>query len=196
MDTSNLENRDKNADKGTTAGSVSPDNEGAKTFTHKYKWTFEEIGIISALVIGVAFTVIGYTGQQLGLPLFIFLLVIEAALLGYLFTIGFGRKKKSRLVATYNPETTELVVEGNGYKPAENHGKLADVVSASEKRIGINDTLVLHFKDKNALHVPARVAGKPGLYALLEDTLVNKTDIATKKPEILEFLEKAKNYKK
>jgi hypothetical protein len=152
--------------------------------------------MIVALFVGLIFTFVGYANHQFELPAFIVIVVVLVGLLTYLFTIGFGRKKKSRLVATYNTETTELVVEGNGYKPELNHGPLRDLVSASEKRVGINDTLVLQFKDKAPLYVPARVAGVSGLHEILEDALVNKTNISVKNPVVVEFLEKAKNFKK
>lgn len=194
METSNTKNRDTN--EVAKASDVSPISESTKTFTHKYKWTFEEIAMIAALFIGLIFTFVGYSNKQLEMPALIALVVVELGLLGYLFTIGFGRKKKSRLVATYDEKTTELVVEGNGYKPELNHGPLRHVVSASEKRVGINDTLLIQFKDKAPMYVPARVAGVPGLYEILEDVLVNKTNISTKNPQVLEFLDKAKNFKK
>jgi hypothetical protein len=192
LDTSNLKNGDTNK----VASEGSPTNETSKTFSHKYKWTFEEIAMIVALFVGLIFTFVGYANHQFELPAFIVIVVVLVGLLTYLFTIGFGRKKKSRLVATYNTETTELVVEGNGYKPELNHGPLRDLVSASEKRVGINDTLVLQFKDKAPLYVPARVAGVSGLHEILEDALVNKTNISVKNPVVVEFLEKAKNFKK
>lgn len=197
MDTSNLENRDKDA-KVNAASAVSPASETTKTFAHKYKWTFEEIAMVVALFVGLVFVFIGFANHNYELPFFILLLVVTVGLLGYLFYIGFGRKKKSRLVATYDTETTELVVEGNGYKPETNRGFLSDIVSASEKRVGINDTLLIHFKEKekSALYIPARVAGVAGLYEILEDVLVNKTNISTKEPQVAEFLEKAKNFKK
>lgn len=195
MDTSNTENRDTTGNDVSNAAAPAR-AETTKTFTHKYKWTFEEISMIVALFVGLIFTFVGYFNKQLELPALIALVVVELALLGYLFTIGFGRKKKSRLVATYDTKTTELVVEGNGYKPELNHGPLRNVVSASEKRVGINDTLLLQFKDKAPMYVPARVAGVSGLYEILEDVLVNKTNISIKNPQVVEFLEKAKNFKK
>jgi hypothetical protein len=191
VDTSNQKNRDTNAEK-----NASPVNETTKTFSHKYKWTFEEIGMIAALFVGLIFTFVGYFNKQFDVPAFIVLLVVVVGLLTYLFIIGFGRKKKSRLIATYDTKTTELVVEGNGYKPELNHGLLHNAVSASEKRVGINDTLAIQFKDRAPLYVPARIAGAPGLYEILEDVLVNKTNISSKNPQVEEFLEKAKNYKK
>ena len=196
MDTSNLENRDK--DKVNTVSDVSPANETTKTFSHKYKWTFEEIAMVAALSIGLIFVFVGYANKQYEIPMFILLLVVAVGLLGYLFTIGFSRKKKSRLIATYDTDTTELVVEGNGYKPQLNHGQLSQIVSASEKRVGINDTLLVHFKDKDKapLYIPARLAGVSGLYEILEDVLVNKTSISSKNSQVAEFLEKAKNFKK
>lgn len=176
---------------------VSPASETTKTFSHKYKWTFEEIAMVAALFVGLIFTFIGFSNKQFDMPMFIVLLVVIIGLLGYLFTIGFGRKKKSRLIATYDTETTELVVEGNGYKPELNRGKLRDAVAAFEKRVGINDTLVIEFKgkDKSSLFVPARLAGQPGLYEILE-TMLNDTNISVKNPQVVEFLDKAKNFKK
>lgn len=194
VDTSNTENRD--TSEVNKASSVSPASETIQTFTHKYKWTFEEIAMITALFVGLIFTFIGFSNKQFDTPMFIVLLVAIIGLLGYLFNIGFGRKKKSRLIATYDTKTTELVVEGNGYKPELNHGTLRHAVSASEKRVGINDTLLIHFKDQAPMYIPARLAGQPGLYEILEDVLVNKTNISIKDPKIGEFLEKAKNFKK
>jgi hypothetical protein len=194
VETSNTENRDTAGV--TKASDVSPVSETTKTFTHKYKWTFEEIAMIAALFVGLIFTFVGYSNKQFELPAFIAIVVVELALLGYLFTIGFGRKKKSRLIATYDTKTTELVVEGNGYDAKLNHGPLRNIVSASEKRVGINDTLLIQFKDKAPMYVPARVAGVSGLYEILEDVLVNKTNISIKNPQVAEFLEKAKNFKK
>lgn len=196
MEKSNTNNGDTTVDVSNGSTTSPSRDETTKTFTHKYKWTFEEIAMIASLFIGLIFTFIGYSNKQLELPAFITLVVVELGLLGYLFTIGFGRKNKSRLIATYNTKTTELVVEGNGYKPELNHGPLRHVVSASEKRVGINDTLLIQFKDKAPMYVPARVAGVSGLYEILEDVLVNKTNISVKNPQILEFLEKAKNFKK
>jgi hypothetical protein len=152
--------------------------------------------MIAALFIGLIFAVVGYANKQLELPAFIAAVVIVLGLLGYLFNIGFGRKKKSRLIATYDTKTTKLVVEGNGYKPELNNGLLRHAVSATEKRVGINDTIVIHFKDDVPMYVPARIAGAPGLYEILEDVLVNKTNISIKNPQITEFLTKAKNFKK
>lgn len=191
MDTSNLNNRDTD-----TVHTESPVNETTKTFSHKYKWTYEEIGMIVALFIGLIFTVCGYFNGQFEIPAFIAIVAVELGLLTYLFIIGFGRKKKSSLTATYDTTTTELVVEGNGYKAETNHGPLRNAVSATEKRVGINDTLVISFKDKAPIHVPARMAGVPGLYEILEDVLVEKTNISKKNSDVLEFLEKAKNFKK
>lgn len=193
MDTSNLNNRDP---KESSSSDESPVTETTKTFSHKYKWTLEEISMVVALFVGLIFTLIGYSKGQFEVPAFIAIVVIILGLLTYLFKIGFGRKKKSRLTATYNPKTTELVVEGNGYDAKLNHGPLRNIVSASEKRVGINDTLLIQFKDKAPMYVPARIAGVPGLYEILEDTLVNKTNISIKNPAVTEFLEKAKNFKK
>lgn len=193
MDTNNLNNRDTKADAVTTG---SPVDETTKTFSHKYKWTYEEIGMIVALFIGLIVTVCGYFNGQFEVPAFIAILAVVVGLLIYLFNIGFGRKKKSSLTAIYNTTTTELVVEGNGYKAETNHGPLRNAVSATEKRVGINDTLLIQFKDKAPMYVPARLAGVAGLYEILEDVLVTKTKISAKNPEVVEFLEKAKNFKK
>lgn len=190
MDTSNLTNRDQ---KETSA---TPVTETTQTFSHKYKWTLEEISMVAALFVGLIFTVVGYSNKQFELPAFIAIVVVILGLLAYLFKIGFGRKKKSRLIATYNPKTTELTVEGNGYDAKLNHGPLRNIVGASEKRVGINDSLLIQFKDKAPMYVPARLAGVPGLYEILEDVLVNKTNISIKNPAVAEFLEKAKNFKK
>lgn len=197
MDTSNTQNRDTTVDDINATPAVSPASETTKTFSHKYKWTFEEIAMVAALFVGLIFTFVGFSNKQFDMPMFIVLLVVIIGLLGYLFTIGFGRKKKSRLAATYDTETTELVVEGNGYKPELNRGKLRDAVAAFEKRVGINDTLVIEFKgkDKSSLFVPARLAGQPGLYEILEKML-NDTNISVKNPQVVEFLDKAKNFKK
>lgn len=191
MDTSNLNNRDTD-----TVNTESPVNETTKTFSHKYKWTYEEIGMIVVLFIGLIVTVCGYFNGQFEVPAFIAIVAVELGLLAYLFNIGFGRKKKSRLTATYDTETTELAVDGNGYKAETNHGPLRNAVSAVEKRVGINDTLLIQFKDKAPMHIPARLAGVPGLYEILEDVLVEKTNISKKNPDVVEFLEKAKNFKK
>ena len=185
-------------DETVATSDVSPASETAKTFFHKYKWTFEEISMVTALFVGLIFTFVGFANKQFDMPMFIVLLVVCVVLLGYLFNIGFGRKKKSRLVATYDTETTELVVEGNGYKPQLNRGKLRDASTAFEKRIGVNDTLVIEFKgkDKPSLFIPARLAGRPGLYEILESALVNDTNISDKNPQVVEFLDKAKKFKK
>lgn len=193
MDTSNLNNRDQKENSSSGEASVT---ETTKTFSHKYKWTLEEISMVVALFVGLIFTVVGYSNGQFEVPAFIAIVVVILGLLTYLFKIGFGRKKKSRLTATYNPKTTELVVEGNGYDAKLNHGPLRNIVSASEKRVGINDSLLIQFKDKAPMYVPARIAGVPGLYEILEDVLVNKTNISIKNPAVVEFLEKAKNFKK
>lgn len=196
MDTSNTKNRDTTAEE-NAASDVSPASETTKTFFHKYKWTLEEISMVTALFIGLIFTFIGFANKQFDVPMFIALLVVCLGLLGYLFNIGFGRKKKSRLVATYDTETTELVVEGNGYKRELNRGKLRDAVTAFEKRVGVNDTLVIEFKgkDKPSLFIPARLAGRPGLYEILENML-HDTNISVKNPQVVEFLDKAKKFKK
>lgn len=193
MDTSNLNNGDQ---KESSSSDAAPVTETTQTFSHKYKWTLEEISMVVALFVGLIFTVIGYSNGQFEVPAFIAIVVVILGLLTYLFKIGFGRKKKSRLIATYNPKTTELVVEGNGYDAKLNHGPLRNIVSASEKRVGINDCLLIQFKDKAPMYVPARIAGAPGLYEILEDVLVNKTNISIKNPAVAEFLEKAKNFKK
>ena len=198
MDTSKAKNRDATVDETVATSDVSPASETTKTFFHKYKWTFEEISMVTALFVGLIFTFVGFANKQFDMPMFIVLLVVCVVLLGYLFNIGFGRKKKSRLVATYDTETTELVVEGNGYKPQLNRGKLRDASTAFEKRIGVNDTLVIEFKgkDKPSLFIPARLAGRPGLYEILESALVNDTNISDKNPQVVEFLDKAKKFKK
>lgn len=167
-------------------------------FQHKYKWTTEELAIV-ILAFPVAIAVTWYI-LAAGSPLafFLWLVVGFAACAGVLGLVyGFSRKKKTILIATYHPETTELAVEGNGYKANANHGPLRGITNVHVRTIKANRVLFVHYKDdRTPLQIPQRLAAQPGLREILTDAILKDTNFAEKNEEVAEWFEGLATYNK
>lgn len=169
------------------------------TVFHKYKWTLEEklvLTIPSILIpAGLAYYSMQKGELSIGWTAFLAIWVGCFALLTH---IGASKKKISRLEAIFDPETTELSVEGNKiYNHKTNSGKISSMTAAELKQVGQNPTLVLsssHDDVKN-VYVPVRLASKkPFLDFLTENVLEN--DKIKKTAEIDGYFEEAKKYKR
>lgn len=166
-------------------------------FKHKYKWTKEELAVVFlSFPIAAALTAYALIVH----PPFAFLVwlviafAICAGVLGTFF--GLTRKKKTILIATYHPESTELAVEGNGYKANVNHGPLRGITGAYLKTIKGNEVLHLHYKEERAaLQIPQRIAAQPGLKEIMKDALLKDTKFGEDK-KVAEWIEGLDTYNK
>lgn len=186
------------------AGAVGA-KEKAIHFRHKYKWTLEEKLI---LIIGSALVILlmtlditgSYATWNVAVPpeLLVFLsrviTVIAAFFVVWGGVLGVNRKKKSVLHATYHEESTELAVEGNGYKASQNHGPLRGMTGMNIKRIRGNDVLHVHYKSGGRpLQIPQRIAAQPGLREIITSAIMEDTNFGDK-PAIKEWVEGLQTY--
>lgn len=167
-------------------------------FKHKYKWTGEELAVVF-LSFPIAAALTWYV--LAAAPAFAFLvwLVISVALLAGVLGIIFGvsRKKKTILQATYHPESTELAVEGNGYKANVNHGPLRGITAVHVKTIKSNQVLFVHYKEeRSALQIPQRIAAQPGLREIISDAVLKDTNFAEKDEKVAAWFEGLETYNK
>lgn len=127
------------------------------TAQHRYKWTLEEktilsvcaLACISAAVLALWFH---YIPLWVGIAIFAFF----GALFAWGAHVGRYRKKKSQLRGTYDPETTVLTIEGNGYD-SKNSGPLKDTKHVSTKMVGPNNTLIFVLNDGRTISMPQRI---------------------------------------
>lgn len=174
-------------------------------FRHKYKWTLEErlIMIIGSIVV-IGLMTLDLTGfystwhVAVSAELLTFfsrtLVGIAALFVIWGGILGVKRKKASVLHATYHEESTELAVEGNGYKASQNHGPLRGITGMNIKRIKGNDVLHVHYKSGGRpFQIPQRIAAQPGLREIITAAILEDTTFG-QKPEIAEWVEGLKTY--
>lgn len=161
-------------------------------YRHKYPWSLEEKIILSVLALGFLASLYSLIFLDVEKTFYGVLAVIALFLFLLLFRTGWRRKKKSTLIATYHPESTELSVEGNGYNPAINTASLHGVKNVTVKQIGINPTLVFHYSTQNTLFVPRRLLANRELYHLIYDALDKDTNILKKEKDVRELFEDEK----
>lgn len=182
----------------SSAGNESVDK-GTQKYTHKYKWRGEEITILTILYgLAVGF---GVWAVMNNMAVGYFIAGGVAAVLAIAVTnLGASRKRKSRLFATYDPETTELSVEGNGLDAAQNHVKLSEAKTVYTKKITRNDDvydprdyLVVSKEGAKHVKIPMRLVSRAGLLELLTET-ASKVN-SKEDPKVSALLEAAKDYR-
>lgn len=147
---------------------------------HKYKWTLEEIIMISVLGAGaIAGGVVALINQSLG-----WALIAGGALFlsGYSYFIAKGRKKKSELTATYYPETTELIVSGHTFDGLENSVNLNELINMTARKMGSKeyaytprDIVILSTSSEDRTHssmkIPLRMFSNDEFWAIMEPNI-------------------------
>lgn len=126
---------------------------------HRYKWTLEErivLTVLGALIIG---TVVVWAMGFVHMALAALLIALFAFMFGWGIHVGGGRKKKSALTGSYDPETMILSVTGNKLDD-KNAGSLRKAKTAGVTQVGPNSTLVINLSDGKSIQVPQRI-GKP-----------------------------------
>lgn len=167
-------------------------------FKHKYKWTTEELAVVF-LSFPIAAALTWYVLAVNPAFAFLIWLVISVALCAGILGICFGvsRKKKTVLQATYHPESTELAVEGNGYKANINHGPLRGITGLHVKTIKGNQVLFAHYKEERpAMQIPQRIAAQPGLREIITDAILKDTNFAEKDEKVADWVEGLETYNK
>lgn len=165
-------------------------------FKHKYKWTGEELAVVS-LSFPIAAVAAWYAVAVNPPFAFLIWLVVAVALAAGILGLVFGlsRKKKTILQATYHPESTELAIEGNGYKANVNHGPLRGITNLHVKKVKSNQVLFVHYKDGgSAFQIPQRIAAQPGLRELISDAILKDTTFAEKDKNVAEWVKGLETY--
>lgn len=168
-------------------------------FVHKYKWRGEEITILFVLYsIAIAFGAWAVV-NDMSLGFFI-AGGIALVLAGSVTRLGASRKHKSRLIGTYDHETSQLTVEGNGLDAAKNTAKLTDVKKVFTKKVSRDDDVwdprdfLMLGRDKGiAVQIPMRLVSRPGMLELITE-LVGKVNIK-EDPNVTGLLESAAEYR-
>lgn len=158
-------------------------SEGVKTFKHKYKWTTEEISVVSvlwAVAIG-SFAWSAFNGWPVG---FIILGVAALAIGFYAFHIGHKRKSASALTATYDTATTLLKVDGHVYEGQRNNSRLSAVklvvaktlagsVPRNQDEFAGRDLLIFTPEEGEGkpVSVPLRMLADTGLVEVLQPVI-------------------------
>lgn len=169
------------------------------TVFHRYKWTLREkliLTIPSVLLIGaLVYFSVEKGSFSTGWAI---LLGAWAIIFAMLVNLGKDKKKKSRLEAIYDPETTVVSVEGNKlYKHGSNKGALRDMKTAMIKQVGMNPTMILDPEDENKrkVYIPMRVASKEGFLDFLKKNVLENDGI-TKTADVTGYFEDAAKYKR
>lgn len=169
------------------------------TVFHKYKWTLREKIILTVPSVLLVGALIYFSVDSGALSTgWTILVVAWAAIFALLMNMGKDKKKKSRLEAIYDPETTEVSVEGNKiYKHGVNKGKLNKMQSAYIKQIGMNPTMILLpvSDDDRKVSIPVRLASKEGFLDFLK-TNVLENDAIEKTADIQGYFDEAAIYKR
>lgn len=167
---------------------------------HKYKWTKEELSIVTVLYLGSAtLAVMGLIGDLM-IPALIgagISFVIAVAVT----RLGLSRKGKSRLIALYDGDTGTLSVEGNGLSASHNYGNLNKATNLFVKKVAVRseeidpkDFLGISFGGNKKMMIPMRLVAQQPLLDLLEPYIVKQVEIRGEDKLLSSFLQAAKEY--
>lgn len=174
------------------------------TVVHKYKWTLEEkiVLTVPSILFPAALAHFSAEKGELSIGWLVGLLVWVGCFF-LLAHIGSSKKKISKLEAIFDPETTEVSIEGNKiYNHKTNTGKISDMDSALVKKVGQNPTLVLSSKkeDVKNINIPVRLASKRPFLEFLKDEVLNNESITKGEGieaySVEEYFAEAETYKR
>lgn len=149
------------------------------TFSHKYRWTREEIAVISVLFLfAVGLVYWSVAGSNM-----MWIAAISPLALGiYAWHIGYSRKKKSALHGEFDESSRLLTVGGHEFESRTNKVRVDKVASLIFKKVDKDnndfsprDQIVFTAPGTN-LKVPLRLFSDPSFVELTQSLVSNKGD--------------------
>lgn len=171
------------------------------TSIHRYRWTGEEIAVIITLgVVGIGMAVWAVlpefsVGRTIISAFALFLSV-------YSYIIANGRKKKSKITALYDTETTEMMVSGHTLEGLRNMVLLNETVRLSvraknDEEFTVRDMLIVtteQGEDTKTLKFPLRLLSVDSFWDIFEQYAPLAKDARTR--EAIDFGRNSEKKKK
>jgi len=134
--------------------------------THKYPWKLEQIFTIGFFVILPV--IIWFLTNSVATTIVVGVLGLALAIT--LVLVNVNRLKKSTLVATVD-DSDLLIIQGNGYEPNVNRGKIKNIKEIRWDDYAYHPTLILNFHSGGVLKLPKRIALMEPLNKYLRDNV-------------------------